>query len=106
MGLGHWSSWVDDPIHTLNIFKFKNTEINFSKWEHSKFQELLDLSQEAVNPFQRSFYLLQAEEFLSHEIPVVPIFFQPCQALVKEDLNVVYRAPSGPFNAGKCFYKL
>jgi oligopeptide transport system substrate-binding protein len=105
MGLVHWNSWVDDPIHTLNAFKFMNHETNFSKWENPKFQELLDLGQKEVNPFQRSFYLLQAEELLSKEMPVVPIFFQPYQALVKKDLNVIYRAPSGPFNIGKSFYK-
>lgn len=105
MGLMHWNSWVDDPIYILNIFKFKNVETNFAKWEHPKFQQLLDLSQDANNPFQRSNYLFQAEELLSQEIPVIPLFFQPCQALVKEGLEVIYRPPSGPFNTGKCFFK-
>lgn len=105
MGLIHWSSWVDDPIHTLNAFRFQNVETNFAKWEHPTFQRLLDLGEEETNPFQRSFHLLQAEELLSQEMPVVPLFFQPCQALVKKDFHVIYRAPSGPFNAGKSFYK-
>lgn len=105
IGLVHWTSLVDDPIYTLNVFKDKDVEINFAKWEHPKFQQLLDLGQQEVNLFQRSFYLLQAEELLSQEMPVIPIFFQPCQALVKEDLNIIYRAPSGPFNAGRSFYK-
>ncbi len=105
MGLVHWTSWVDDPIYTLNVFKSEDVEINFAKWQHPKFQQLLDLGQQETNLFQRSFYLLQAEELLSQEMPVVPIFYQPCQALVNEDLNVIYRTPSGPFNAGRSFYK-
>lgn len=105
MGLIHWTSWVDDPIYTLNVFKSKDVEINFAKWQHPKFQQLLDQAQEEVTLFQRSFYLLEAEKFLSQEMPVIPIFYQASQALVKEDLNVIYRAPSGPFNAGRSFYK-
>jgi oligopeptide transport system substrate-binding protein len=106
MGLIHWNSWVDDPIYTLDMFKSKEIETNVAKWEHPRFQELLDLGRQEINPFQQSFYLLQAEELLSKEMPVVPIFFQPCQALVKKDLNVIYRAPCGPFNVAKSFYKL
>lgn len=105
MGLFHWNTWVDDPIYILNVFKSKNVETNFSKWENVKFQELLELSQEATNPFQRSNYLFQAEELLSKEIPVIPLFFQPTQALVKEGLEVIYRIPSGPFSTGRSFYK-
>jgi oligopeptide transport system substrate-binding protein len=105
MGFVHWASWIDDPIYTLNAFKFKDNKINFSKWEHPEFQRLLNLSEQEATPFQRSLYLLQAEELLSQEMPVTPLFFQPSQALVNEELHVVYRAPSGPFNAGKSFYK-
>jgi oligopeptide transport system substrate-binding protein len=105
MGLMHWTSWVDDPIYTLNVFKSKDVEINFAKWQHPKFQHLLNLGQHELNLFQRSCYLLEAEELLSQEMPVLPIFYQPCQALVNEDLHVIYRAPSGPFNAGRSFYK-
>lgn len=105
MGLLHWTFWVDDPIYTLNLFKLKDVEINFTKWDHLKFRQLLDLAEQEIDLVQRSSYLLEAEELLSQKVPVVPIFYQPCQALVREDLNIIYRAPSGPFNAGRSFYK-
>ncbi len=105
MGLMHWTSWVNDPIYTLNIFKSKNLETNYAKWEHDEFQKLLELSQLEGNPFQRSLLLLKAEELLSQEMPVIPIFFQPAQALVNKDLHVIYRKPSGPFNVGRSFYQ-
>ena len=101
----HWNSWISDPIHTLNVFKFAKEKINFSKWEHPEFQRLLNLSQQEINPFQRSSYLLQAEKLLSEEVPIVPIFYQPSQALVRKELTVFYRTPCGPFNLARCFNK-
>ena len=105
MGFFGWTSWIDDPIYLLKMFKSKNNEINFSKWEHPEFQRLLDLSEQEVTPFQRSQYLFEAEKLLSQEAPVIPLFFQPSQAMVNEKLHVVYRTPSGPFNPGRSFYK-
>lgn len=105
MGLMHWLSWVDDPIFTLNAFKSAKLEINFSNWEHPEFQRLLNLSEQEANPFQRSSYLLKSEEILSQEMPVIPLFYQPQQALIKKDIHVNYRTPCGPFNIARSFYK-
>ena len=105
LGLLHWTSWVNDPIYTLSIFKLKNHEMNFTKWEHPEFQEILEKSMQVSNPFQRSNFLLKAEEFLSQEMPVIPLFFQPIQALVNKDLRVFYRAPCGPFNVTRTVYQ-
>ena len=58
-----------------------------------------------ANLFQRSSNLKKAEEILSQEMPIIPLFYQPYQALIKKELNVYCRAPSGPFNIAKSFYK-
>lgn len=99
----HWNSWINDPIFTLNAFKFSEEKMNFSKWQHSDFQHLLDLSDQEASPFQRSSYLLDAEKLLSKQMPIVPIFYQPNQALVRKDLTIIYRAPCGPFNLARSF---
>jgi oligopeptide transport system substrate-binding protein len=101
----HWNSWVADPSYILNIFKVSEEKINFSKWEHPAFQNLLDLSAREVNPFQRSSCLLQAEEILSQEMPIIPLFYQPAQALVRKELTTFYRSPCGPFNLARSFNK-
>lgn len=101
MGFYGWTSWVDDPIYMLKMFKSKNNETNFSKWEHPEFQRLIELSEQEATPFQRFKHILEAEKFLSQEVPVIPLFFQPAQAVVNEKLNIQYRTPSGPFNAGR-----
>ncbi len=104
MGFFAWTAWVDDPFYLLKIFKSKNNETNFSKWEHSEFQNLIDLSEQEMTPFQRSKHLLEAEKLLSREAPVIPLFFQPSQAMVNEKLHVVFRNPTGPFNLGRSYY--
>ena len=106
MGLACWNSWVNDPIYAFKVFKYKNNKLNFSQWEHSQFQHLMDFSEQEITPFQRSQCLHQAEQLLSEETPITPLFFQSSQALINEELHVVYRSPSGPFNAGRSFYTL
>lgn len=105
MGLMHWTSWVDDPTYTLNAFRSNKLEINFAKWENSVYQRLMDLSELEVNPFQRSSHLLKAEEVLCQEAPVIPLYYQPYQALVHRDLYVSYKSPCGPFNIARSSFK-
>jgi len=105
LGLMHWNSWIDDLIYTtFNAFKFAKQELNFSKWENASFQEYINLSENETNPFQRSFYLKKAEEILSEETPIIPLFYQPYQALIKKDLNIIYRPPCGPFNISRSYF--
>lgn len=96
MGLMHWTSWVDDPIYTLNTFKSDNQEINFSKWENREFQSYIDLSEYEVNPFQRSSYMLKAEQILCRELPVIPLFYQPFQAIIKKNFETINRISFHP----------
>lgn len=105
LGIVHWESWVDDPIYTLNHFKTAKQELNFSKWQNAEFQKHLHLFEEEVNPFQRSLHLQKAEVILSQEMPIVPLFYQPYQALVKKDLHVNYPISGGGLNISRSFYK-
>lgn len=88
ISLVHWYSWIDDPIYTLNAFKFPKEKINLAKWGHEEFQYLLDCSDQAPNPFERFFYLLQAEKILCREVPIIPIFYQPIQMMTKKNLQM------------------
>ncbi|MBS0655094.1 MAG: peptide ABC transporter substrate-binding protein, partial [Verrucomicrobia bacterium] len=101
MGLALWTSLVDDPSYTLNAFKSPYEGINFGKWEHLDFQRALKMSEQVANPFQRSCSLIKAEEILCDQMPIVPLYYQPTQLLVKKELQVSYRLPCGPF----CFEK-
>jgi oligopeptide transport system substrate-binding protein len=105
LGLMQWSSWVDDPIYTLNSFRSAQEGTNFAKWEHPRYQELMQLCDQEPNLAQRKAYFAAAEELLCREMPVVPLFYQPFQALVKSNLNVSYNISRATFNLARCFYK-
>lgn len=104
IGLVHWLSWMDDPTYTLGTFKSAKQDLNFAKWEHPGLQKLINLSEEELNPFQRSSYLQQAEEILCREMPIIPLYYNHAQALVAKDLQVIEKNPCGFFNISKSFY--
>jgi oligopeptide transport system substrate-binding protein len=104
-GLINWTPWVDDPIYTLNAFRFAKEGVYSTHWEHPDFQRLLDLGEEALNPFQRSLYLRQATEILSREMPSLPLFDQPSQALVRKDFFINDPFSFGSMNIARCCRK-
>ncbi len=105
MGLMQWTSWIDDPIYTLNAFRSSTEDLNFPKWEHPVFQELLSQCDQEINPAQRMAYFASAEELICKEIPVIPLFYQSFQTLVKNTLNVSYNISRATFNLARCFYR-
>ncbi|MBA3238029.1 MAG: peptide ABC transporter substrate-binding protein [Parachlamydiaceae bacterium] len=100
LGLFNWSPLIDDPLHKLNCFRFSTA--NVAHWEHLDYQNLLHLSEQQINPFQRSSYLVKAEKLLRDEMPVIPIFYQPALGLVKKNLQVICNL-SGSFSIAKSF---
>lgn len=105
MGLAQWTPWIDDPIYTLNSFRFSNENLNISQWNHPGFQDLLTRCEQEVNPAKRMAYYATAEELLCQEIPVIPLFYQSFQTLVKNSLNVSYNISRATFNFARCFYR-
>lgn len=101
-----WTTPINDPIGMLNIFKFSKEGLNFSRWEDPQFQHLLNLSEEEINPFQRSSYLLKAEEILASATPVYPLFYQQETAFIRKNLHINNQhASAGFINLARTFYK-
>jgi oligopeptide transport system substrate-binding protein len=100
LGLFHWSPNIDDPLYTLDYFRFSAS--NIAQWEHEDYQNWLRLSEQQINPFQRSSCLIKAEKLLRYEMPIIPIFYQPSRGLVKKDLQIVQNL-SGHINVAKSF---
>lgn len=71
-----WNSWLNDPIYTLNAFKYSREKVNFSKWENKKYQQLLDASDQELSLEKRKRYLALAEEILIKDVVVLPIFYE------------------------------
>lgn len=104
IGLVGWTPSIEDPIHTLGSFR-NAKDLNFAKWENPEFERLIDLCEREGNPFQRSSYLQNAEEILSRNMPIIPLYYQSYQALVQKDLYVRELKNSFSHNIARSFYK-
>jgi oligopeptide transport system substrate-binding protein len=100
LGLFHWGPNIDDPLYTLDYFRFGAS--NVAQWEHEEYQNWLHLSEQQINPFQRSSCLIKAEKLLRQEKPIIPLFYQPARGIVKNDLQIVQNL-SGHINVAKSF---
>ncbi len=93
-----WTSWIDDPIYTLNAFRHAHDKINFSNWEDPSFQALLDLADQEINPHMRNQYLAKAELILAQEIPVIPLYYYNSQSFMRNGIKIEYHPSHGFFN--------
>ncbi|MDP1836458.1 MAG: peptide ABC transporter substrate-binding protein [Chlamydiales bacterium] len=89
MCLLHCIPRINDPIMTLNAFRYAQEEINFSKWEDPLFQHWLQLSDQEADQSQRAALLKCAEEKICQKMPIIPLYYQPYQALVRQNLQTV-----------------
>lgn len=80
IGLINWRSAIDDPIYTLNTFRYPNEKINFAKWENADYQALLQKADQELDLEKRRTFLAAAEKILIQEMPVIPLFdeLNPC----------------------------
>lgn len=90
-----WKSWINDPLYTLNAFQYRKNRVNFSKWEHSNYQMLLEAAQREIIPEKRTRYFAQAEEILIHECPVIPIHYEVYRYSHKKELKGAFASHSG-----------
>jgi oligopeptide transport system substrate-binding protein len=98
IGLMFWTSWVDDPIYTLNAFRYSGESINFSHWENKEYQRLLDAAEQEIDLQKRRSWLKAAEELLMEAMPVIPLFYEPSRSLKKDHLQFEYYAKTEQFD--------
>ena len=65
---------VFDALFVLHVFKKKTDLSNRSNWESPKFQQILDRSNHSIGEIDRTNLLLEAEEVLMDEMPIIPMF--------------------------------
>ncbi|HSX11950.1 MAG TPA: peptide ABC transporter substrate-binding protein [Rhabdochlamydiaceae bacterium] len=90
-----WKSWINDPIYTLNAFKYRSNNMNFAKWENEEFQKLLDLAQQEIDLDKRLEFLKMAEKILIVEAPVIPIFYEVYHFMQKKYLHQALHSDTG-----------
>ncbi len=96
----NWQSWYNDPIYTLNTYRNKNEPINFSKWENSKYQEIIRLAEQETNFQKRKSYYRDAEQMLIDEMPIASFCTIDGEALKKKSYRLDHPAPLIDFKWG------
>lgn len=99
MGLETWTAWIDDPVYTLNIFRFARDELNTSNWEHPDYQKAMALGELEADPFKRYACFHKGELVLREEMPVIPLIYQPSQTMISTDVAVTKNVSTSlPYN--------
>jgi oligopeptide transport system substrate-binding protein len=71
------SSWFGDyvdPMAFMDLWVSDNGN-NYSRWENSEYDKLIDKAKNATNPKLRLQTMHEAEKLLMNEMPIIPIFF-------------------------------
>jgi oligopeptide transport system substrate-binding protein len=100
IGAMGWTSIVDDPLYTLNAFKYKHEKINFAKWENSTYQDLLNAADREHDKQKRQKYLADAEAILIEELPLISLSYEVKQYMKKKHIQL----PSSSY-AGEVDFK-
>ncbi len=70
-----WKGLSSDPIHFLDIFQDPNHPMHSSGWNHSTFNEYINRATASKDRKKRLFYLAEAEEILTRDMPVAPVYY-------------------------------
>lgn len=95
LGMMNWKSWINDPFYTLGAFQYRTSRVNFSKWEHPKYQRCLERASKETVPENRTEYFKKAEEIIIEECPVLPIFHEAYRYSHKPELQGAFCSDSG-----------
>ncbi len=95
IGMVVWRASINDPTYTLNVFEFRTNKINFAKWEHPRFQELLAMAKKEVVQERRLQLFKQAEMVLVEECPVIPINTVTYTSMYKKRLKNAFSSVTG-----------
>nr|NGX27244.1 Oligopeptide-binding protein OppA [Chlamydiota bacterium] len=95
LGMMNWKAWINDPFYTLGAFQYRANRVNFSKWEHSKYQKFLECANKETIPENRIGYFKKAEGILIQECPVIPIIYEAYRYSHKQELQGAFCSDSG-----------
>lgn len=104
LGLIHWTSWVNDPIYTLQSFKHGKEKVNFTGWDDKKFQSLLDSSDSTIDIDERNRYLFQAEKMVIEENIVTPICYCVDYLVKNQSLMLSHSSSHGTVDFSQAYF--
>lgn len=72
---GSWFADYFDPMSFLSIFQYKENGTNATGWSNADYTRLLEQSCLEIDPQKRTDLLVQAQDILMNEMPVLPLFY-------------------------------
>ncbi len=101
----HWISWINDPIYTLQSFRYAKEKVNFTGWESTKYQQYLDCSDSTIDTSKRNEFLKEAELILIKEAVVIPVFYGTGWLIKKPNLILNSFTSNGNIDFSKAYFK-
>lgn len=87
-----WLADYDDPYSILQVFAYSGGEkggSNFTQWRSKRYNQLLMQSNRAATPDERRRLLLQAEQLVMEDMPLIPLFYLTFAYVKDPDLKGV-----------------
>ena len=94
VGIMRWISKFDDPMYTLNAFKYSKTS-NLTNWNNLTYAYYLDQADNSTGYSERNRWVKKAELLLLDEVPMLPLFHIPFECLKKPQINFSLLARCG-----------
>jgi oligopeptide transport system substrate-binding protein len=88
IGTLHLTTLYQDPMFYFDLFRSKQSLCNYCRWESATFQKLLEESEKTCDPQERDSYMQKAEQYLLEEMPVITLFTQNLQFLMRDDIDL------------------
>lgn len=85
IGISSWFADINDPINFLDNYK-QIGPTNSTGWTNSHYAALLNASSLETDPARRSETLLDAEQVLMEEMPIIPIFHSTFNYVSRDDI--------------------
>lgn len=98
LGTITWKPWVSDPRQTLSVFQYRMNRLNYAKWEDPIYQDLIEKAQQEIRPSKRLALLAKAEEIITRDCPLIPIYYETYQYTHKTQLQGLTCSSSGFFD--------
>lgn len=99
-----WSADYSDPYSFLDMFKYADGHINYTKWSNPAYTALLDESLHIANKEQRWALLRKAEKMLVDEMPLIPVYFLTNSFLHDPELKGYFLSPIGGIDFRNAYF--
>lgn len=93
MSLYGWIADYPDPWTFLSIFQSDAGDLNTSAYNNPEFDKLLNQAKQTVDPAARLKLLEAAERLVSHDMPIIPMYYDVRPYLVSTRLDGYHANP-------------